>query len=69
MLEEYFKTFDEALCEEFITGSEISIEVSSWNNIYPIAPIYKGETSLEGIHPILRLRSGPTELKRLNNQQ
>lgn len=69
-VEEYFKTFDEALCEEFITGSEISIEVSSWNNLYyPIAPIYKGETSLEGIHPILRLRSGPTELKGLNNQR
>ncbi len=69
-IKEYFETFNEALCEEFITGSEISIEVSSWNGLYyPIAPIYKGETSLEGIHPIARLRSGPTELKGLDNQR
>lgn len=69
-IQEYFKHFNEALCEEFIEGSEISIEVSCWNNTYyPIAPIYKGETSLEGTHPISRIRYGPVKIEGLQNER
>ncbi len=69
-IEKYFQEFQEALCEEYITGSEISIEVSSWNKkYYPIAPIYKGETNLEGTHPISRMRYGPVNIKGLNNER
>ena len=69
-IEEYFKNFNEALCEEFIEGSEISIEVSCWNKTYyPIAPIYKGETNLNGTHPISRMRYGPVKIKGLDNNR
>ena len=47
-VKEYFNDFDAALCEKFIEGAEISIEVLSYNGkIIPLSPIYKKETTLE----------------------
>ena len=43
-VKEYFEKFDDALCEEFIEGSEISIEVLGFKGEYvALPPIYKGE--------------------------
>lgn len=67
-VENYFEKFENALIENFIEGSEVSIEVIAWNGEYlPLVPIYKGETNLEGIHPISRLRAGPCEFKNFSN--
>lgn len=67
---EYFENFDEALIEKFIEGSEVSIEVLGWNGQYlPLVPVYKGETSLEGIHPIKRLRYGPCNFEEMDNEE
>lgn len=67
-IEIYFETFDEALCEEFVEGSEISIEVIGYNGDYvALTPIYKGETTLEGIHPLSKVKTGPCEIEGLNN--
>lgn len=67
---EYFNTFNEALIEKFIEGSEVSIEVISWNGEYlPLVPVYKGETNLEGIHPIKRLRYGPCDFEKIDNEE
>ena len=67
---EYFNEFDEALCENFIEGAEISIETLGWKGEYlPLVPVYKGDTSIEGIHPIKRIRYGPTNFKDLDNEQ
>ena len=65
---EYFKEFDQALCEEFIEGAEISIEVLGFNGEYvALPPIYKGETTLEGTHPLNKTKTGPCIVDGLDN--
>ncbi len=67
-VEEYFNNFDQALCEEFIEGSEISIEVLGFNGEYvALPPIYKGETTLEGTHPLNKTKTGPCMVNGLDN--
>lgn len=67
-VEEYFKEFDQALCERFIEGSEISIEVLGFNGEYvALPPIYKGETTLEGTHPLNKIKTGPCMVEGLDN--
>ena len=67
---EYFNSFEQALIEKFIEGSEVSIEVIGWNGEYlPLVPVYKGETNLEGIHPIKRLRYGPCDFEGIDNEE
>lgn len=65
---EYFKEFNQALCEKFIEGSEISIEVIGYNGEYvALPPIYKGETTLEGTHPLNKVKFGPCLIDGLDN--
>ena len=65
---EYFKEFNQALCEKFIEGSEISIEVIGFNGEYvALPPIYKGETTLEGTHPLNKVKLGPCLIDGLDN--
>ena len=65
---QYFEEFDQALCEEFIEGSEISIEVIGFNGEYAaLPPIYKGETTLEGTHPLNKVKLGPCLVNGLDN--
>ena len=67
-VEEYFEEFSEALCEKFIEGSEISIEVLGFNGQYiPLPPIYKGETTLEGTHPLNKVKLGPCLIDGVDN--
>lgn len=67
-VEEYFNEFDQALCEEFIEGSEISIEVLGYDGEYvALPPIYKGETTLEGTHPLNKVKTGPCMVEGLDN--
>jgi len=66
---DYLQEHEEVLCEEFIEGDEISIEVLGFNGKYiPIVPVYKGETTLEGIHPLNKVRSAPCEIDGLANE-
>ena len=65
---EYFENFDQALCERFIEGSEISIEVLGFDGQYvALPPIYKGETTLEGTHPLNKVKTGPCMVEGLDN--
>ena len=65
---EYFEEFSQALCEEFIEGSEISIEVIGYDGEYvALPPIYKGETTLEGTHPLNKVKLGPCLIDGLDN--
>ena len=67
-VKEYFKEFDYALCEEFIEGAEISIEVLGFDGEYvALPPIYKGETTLEGTHPLNKTKTGPCLVEGLDN--
>ncbi|MDO5814362.1 MAG: ATP-grasp domain-containing protein [Methanobrevibacter sp.] len=65
---QYFEEFDQALCEEFIEGAEISIEVLGFNGEFvALPPIYKGETTLEGTHPLNKTKTGPCMVEGLDN--
>ena len=65
---EYFEEFDHALCEKFVEGSEISIEVLGYDGEYvALPPIYKGETTLEGTHPLNKVKTGPCMVEGLDN--
>ena len=67
-IEGYFEEFDYALCEKFVEGSEISIEVLGYNGEYvALPPIYKGETTLEGTHPLNKVKTGPCMVDGLDN--
>lgn len=67
-VKEYFEEFNQALCEKFIEGSEISIEVIGFNGEYvALPPIYKGETTLEGTHPLNKVKLGPCLIDGLDN--
>ncbi|UTB31678.1 MAG: ATP-grasp domain-containing protein [Methanobacterium sp. ERen5] len=48
----YFNGFDETFAEKFLEGYEVSIEVLRWNGkTIPLVPVYKGKTTLTGLHP------------------
>ena len=67
-VEDYFKEFNQALCEEFIDGFEISIEVLGFNGQYvPLPPVYKGRTTIEGTHPLNKIKQGPCMIDGLDN--
>lgn len=68
-VDNYFESFDTALCEKFIQGPEISLEVLGFNGDFvALTPLYKGETSLDGTHTLSKIRSGPCEIEGLNNE-
>lgn len=67
--EEYLKNYDETIVEKFIDGYEISVEVLSWNNqIVPLAVVSKGRTTLEGIHPLEKVKTAPANIQGLSNK-
>ena len=69
-LSEYLNKFEIGLSEEFIEGSEISVEVLGYKGDYvPLTPIYKGETSLEGVHPLNKIKYGPFTSEHIKNNE
>jgi carbamoylphosphate synthase large subunit len=68
-VEDYLEIFDETLAESFLDGVEISVEILRWNgHTVPLVPVYKGKTTLEGIHPLNKLKKAPLEIKGVNNK-
>ena len=67
-VEEYLIEFENALAEKFIEGPEISIEILRWKGkSVPLVPVYKGETTLEGIHPLKKIKKAPLNIDGINN--
>lgn len=67
--EEYLSNYDETIVEKFIDGYEISVEVLSWNNqILPLTVVYKGKTTIEGIHPLEKIKTAPADIPGLSNK-
>ena len=65
---DYFKDFDKALCERFIQGHEISIEVLGYDGQYvALPPVCKSETNLEGTHPLSKIKTAPCLIPGLDN--
>lgn len=68
--EQYFQSYPQAIMEEFIEGIEISVEVLGWKgDLIPLVPVYKGKTSLQGIHPLDKIRSAPLKIEGLDNDR
>ncbi len=64
----YFDDFDETLAEKFIEGFEISIEVLRWNGkTIPMVPVYKGKTTLNGLHPLKKVKKAPLDIDGVDN--
>lgn len=67
-MQEYLMKFGKALAEDFINGIEISVEVLGWKGNYiPLVPVYKGKTSLDGKHPLFKVKRAPLEIDGLDN--
>ncbi|MDI6645112.1 MAG: ATP-grasp domain-containing protein [Methanobacteriaceae archaeon] len=64
----YLKNNRTAIAEEFIEGIEISVEVLRWRNkAIPLIPVNKGRTTLEGLHPLDKIKTAPTTIDGLDN--
>ncbi len=69
-IERYFQEFENGVAERFIEGPEISIEVLRWNGkTVPLVPVYKGETTLECIHPLKKIKKAPLTIKDIDNKE
>ena len=69
-IENYINKFESTIAERFIEGSEVSIEVLRWNGkSVPLVPVYKGETTVEGIHPLKKIKKAPLEIDGINNHK
>lgn len=67
---DYLKNNRTAIAEEFIEGIEISVEVLRWRNqTIPLIPVNKGKTSLEGLHPLDKIKTAPAAIDDLNNDE
>ena len=61
--------FNGAFVEEFVEGTEVSIEVLRWNGeTVPLVPVYKGKTTLEGTHPLDKLKTAPLNIENQRNE-
>lgn len=68
-IKEYFIEYETALAEKFIEGPEVSIEILRWKGkSVPLVPVYKGETTFEGIHPLKKIKKAPLEIDGINNK-
>jgi carbamoylphosphate synthase large subunit len=64
----YIERFGKALAEDFVDGIEISVEVLGWKGDYiPLVPVYKGKTSLDGKHPLFKIKKAPLQIDGINN--
>jgi len=69
-VENYLKQYDQALAERFLDGIEVSVEVLRWNNSsIPLVPVYKGKTTLEGVHPLHKLKKAPLNVEKESGDQ
>lgn len=67
-IENYFDVFDETMAETFLEGSEVSIEVLRWNGkTVPLVPVNKGRTTLDGLHPLKKVKNAPLNIEGIDN--
>ncbi len=68
-LDGYVGGFEDSFAEKFVEGAEISIEVLRFNGeSIPLVPVYKGETTLKGMHPLEKIRNAPLNINSIDNQ-
>jgi len=69
-IKEYLHEFENGIAEKFIKGFEVSIEVLRWKGkTVPLVPVYKGKTTIEGIHPLKKIKKAPLDIEGINNHE
>ncbi len=69
-IKEYLHEFENGIAEKFIEGFEVSIEVLRWKGkTVPLVPVYKGKTTIEGIHPLKKIKKAPLNIEGINNHE
>ena len=67
-IKKHLNEFEDGIAENFVDGIEVSIEVLRWKNkTVPLIPVYKGETTVEGIHPLKKIKKAPLKIEGINN--
>ncbi len=67
---EFVSAKDNIFTEEFVEGIEVSVEVLRWKNqTVPLIPVYKGDTTLEGTHPLSKIKQAPLHIDSMDNEQ
>lgn len=62
-VQRYLGKYDTSLVERFLDGIEISVEILRWkNHSVPLIPVHKGKTTLDGIHPLKKLKKAPLNM-------
>ena len=69
-IDEFISTKNNIFTEEYIEGFEVSVELLRWSKqSVPLCPVYKGETTLQGTHPLAKIKQAPLHIDGINNQQ
>ncbi|MDZ4172287.1 MAG: ATP-grasp domain-containing protein, partial [Methanobacteriaceae archaeon] len=67
--EDYFQKYDETIVEKYIKGYEISVEVLKWQEkSIPLVAVFKGETTIDGTHPLDKIKNAPADIPGLSNE-
>ncbi|OED30708.1 ATP-grasp domain-containing protein [Methanosphaera sp. WGK6] len=69
-ISEFLNEKNNIFAEEYVEGFEVSIEVLRWNNeSVSLCPVYKGDTTLEGIHPLRKIKQAPLNIDGIDNKK
>lgn len=67
-IDEFMDGKSNVFMEEYVEGFETSIEVLRYNGItMPLTPVYKGVTTLTGVHPLSKIKKAPLNIEGLDN--
>ncbi|MBE6493590.1 MAG: ATP-grasp domain-containing protein [Methanosphaera stadtmanae] len=68
-ISEFLSAKDNVFTEEFVQGFEVSIETLRWgNDTVALCPVYKGDTTLKGTHPMSKIKQAPLDIDNLDNK-
>jgi len=69
-VDEFLLNNDEVFIEDYVEGFEASIEVLRWKNqSVALTPVYKGNTTLKGTHPLAKIKKAPLTIEDEDNTQ
>lgn len=69
-IQDFVEDKENVFTEEFVEGIEISIETLRWKNqTIALTPVYKGDTTLQGTHPLSKIKQAPLNINGINNEE
>lgn len=69
-IQDFTKDKENIFTEKFVEGIEVSIETLRYKNqTIALTPVYKGDTTLEGTHPLSKIKQSPLKIDGINNEE